>query len=68
MTQSGEMRFDPADEAEQIKVLEGMARRLTAGTFTEAFTLDVDGQAQMVEALYAQIGRKSADIIRARAQ
>ncbi|EGX61132.1 MULTISPECIES: hypothetical protein [Streptomyces] len=69
MTQtSGETVFDPADEAGQIEVLEGMARRLIAGTFSAAFTLDAEGQAQMVEALYAQIGRKAADIIRARAQ
>ncbi|MEV7887519.1 hypothetical protein ACWD3I_26045 [Streptomyces sp. NPDC002817] len=63
-----ETEFDLADEARQIEVLEGMAQRLIAGTFTEAFSLDAEGQAQMVEALYAQIGHKAADIIRARAQ
>lgn len=65
---SGETEFDLVDEAGQIEVLEGMVQRLMAGTFSAAFSLDTEGQAQMVESLYAQIGRKSAGIIRARAQ
>ncbi|MFB6881439.1 hypothetical protein ACFCY8_11470 [Streptomyces noursei] len=63
-----ESKFDAVDAAGQVEVLLGMTERLMAGTFTQAFSLDTEDQAQMVEALYTQVGHLSAGIIRARAQ
>ncbi|MGW7465339.1 hypothetical protein ACWGJT_11635 [Streptomyces xantholiticus] len=50
------------------EVLWGMAGRLMAGTFSAGFGLGPEGQAQMVQALYAEVGRLSAGIIRARSR
>ncbi|MEU6331465.1 hypothetical protein ABZ851_29940 [Streptomyces sp. NPDC047049] len=64
----GEPELDAVDAAQQIESLLGMAERLMSGTFTPAFGLDVQGRARMVEALYAQVGRLPAGIVRARGQ
>lgn len=66
--QPGEQEFDAADAAGQAEALLAMADRLMAGTFSAAFGLGPEDQAQMVEALYAQVGRLRAGILRARAQ
>ncbi|MFJ8677323.1 hypothetical protein [Streptomyces sp. NPDC093589] len=66
--ETGESQFDAVDAADQAKSLLGMAERLMAGTFTAAFGLDAEDQAQMVQALYARVGLLSAGLIRARAK
>ncbi|MFI8932385.1 hypothetical protein ACIG3E_32575 [Streptomyces sp. NPDC053474] len=65
---AGGSKSEAGVEAEVVGHLLVMGERLRAGRFTAAFGLDVEGQAQLAEDLYAEIGRMTAGLIRTRAQ